>query len=354
VTHRKYRSNKNTYHEIRSVSDRLCKEFELSVIEPQATKTYGKSYDAYRPDQTSGSWRDKLKTAIDNLIPEANDFEHLLKLMEQQGYKIKRGKHISFCAEGQERYTRMKSIGEGYTEEEIKKRISEKPERKSVEPQHEGATETVYPTQTEKPETIKPLIDIAGNPIYAESRGLEQWARLQNLKNSAAAFNLMMNYGGMEAFMKLYNDCKTDVDTITNGIEANKEQIKAHGYLRKELVTYNRTKPIYKEYTEHKTKFFQDRFRKKHESDIIAHEFAEAELQSYPKPLPKIKDLDASVARYKTANVNNNTVLTKKKAELNQLKTIHNYLYHLKLTHEPPPPPREQTHTRKRSYDLDR
>ena len=42
VTHKKYRSNKNTYHEIRNTSDRLCKEYELSVIIPQG---FGKSYD---------------------------------------------------------------------------------------------------------------------------------------------------------------------------------------------------------------------------------------------------------------------------------------------------------------------
>jgi len=152
VTHKKYRSNKNTYHEIRNISDKLCKEYELSVIEPQETKTYGKSYDRYRPDQTSGSWRDKLKAAIDSLIPEAKDFEDLLRLMEQQGYKIKRGKHISFCAEGQERFTRMKSIGEGYTEEEIKKLIAEKPERRPEEKapptMPKGVTETVTPSLT--------------------------------------------------------------------------------------------------------------------------------------------------------------------------------------------------------------
>jgi hypothetical protein len=354
VTHTKYRSNINTYHEIRNISDKLCKEYELSVIEPQATKTYGKSYDSYRPDQTSGSWRQKLQATIDSLIPQANDFEDLLKLMEAQGYKIKRGKHISFCAPEQERFTRMKSIGEGYTEEEIRKRILEKPEHKTTEPPRRRSNESLPPAQAEKPETIKPLIDIAGNRKFAESKGLTHWAKLQNLKNSAAAFSMMMSYGGMEAFMKLYTDCKNDVATIENGIAANNEQIKAIGYWRKDIITYNRTKPIYKEYEE--TKFFKERFLKKHESDITAHELAEAELRNYPRPLPKVKELDARIKRLKAANVNNHNALTPKKAELKQLSNIHGYLYHLNLTHQPPPPPREQeqTRTRKRSNDFDR
>ena len=353
VTHNKYRSNKNTYHEIRNISDKLCKEYELSVIEPQKTKTYGKSYDSYRPDQTSGSWRQKLQATIDSLIPEAKDFEDLLKLMEAQGYKVKRGKHISFCAPGQERFTRMKSIGEGYTEEEIRKRIAEKPERKTIEPPRRRSNESLHQTPSEKPETLKPLIDI-DTPKFAESKGLTHWAKLQNLKNSAAAFSMMMEYGGMEAFLKLLTDCRNDVATIENGIAANNEHIKAIRYLRDDIVTYNRTKPIYREYQE--TKFFKDRFLKKHESDITAHELAASELRQYPKPLPTVKTLDERIAKLKAANVNNHKALAPKKAELKQLSNIHSYLYHLKLTHQPPPPPREQeqAHTRKRSNDLDR
>ena len=188
VTHKKYRSNKNTYHEIRNISDRLCKEYELSVIEPQANRTYGKSYAKYNPEKTSGSWRNKLQAAIDNCIPLSNDFDELLELLRAQGYEIKRGKHISFKAEGQERFSRLKSLGVGYLEDEIRAKIQRKRE-------HDSEKKTA-PTST----GIKPLIDIAGNPKFAENRGLEQWARIQNLKNSSIAFHLMLSYGGMEAF----------------------------------------------------------------------------------------------------------------------------------------------------------
>ena len=371
VTHKKYRSNKNTYHEIRGISDRLCKENELSVIVPQGR---GKSYDSYKPDQTSGSWKSKLQAAIDGLIPEAKDFEHLLKLMEARGYRIKRGKYISFSAEGQERFTRAKSLGEGYAEEEIKKRILEKPERKPEEispptmpppevrsetrptmpPIPKGSNETLPTAPTEKPKTIKPLLDIAGNPKYAESRGLEQWAKLQNLKNSAAAFNLMMEYGGMEAFNKLLNDCRTYVATIENGIKANSERVTGLKYVRDDIKTYHRTRPVYKEYTEIKMKFFKDRFYKKNSGEIIEHENALIALRDCKRPLRKVEDINAEIKRIEAANVNNNKTLAIKKAELNQLGIVHSYLYYLKLEHEPPPPPREQTRTHKRSYGLDR
>jgi hypothetical protein len=351
VTHKKYRSNKNTYHEIRNVSDRLCKENELSVIIP--TSKYSKNYVNANPDNTTQSWKSKLQAAIDNLIPQAKDFEELLKLMEAQGYKIKRGKHISFSAEGQERFTRAKSLGEDYTEEAIRRRILEKPERRPEEKTPPTITPPLAPV--EKPPTVKPLIDIAGNPIYAESRGLEQWARLQNLKNTVAAFNLMMNYGGMEAFMKLLTDCRTYVETVENGIKANSERIAGLKYLRDDIATYHRTRPIYKQYEDTKTNFFKERFRTKHQSEIIQHENADIALRDWKRPLPKLKDIGAEITRIEAANVNNNKTLTKKKTELKQLGIIHSYLHHLQRTHEPPPPPREQTQTRtrKRSNDID-
>jgi hypothetical protein len=253
----------------------------------------------------------------------------------------------------------MKSIGEGYTEEEIKKRISEKPERRAddIEPPpiRKGVNDTFTPALTEKPKTIKPLIDIAGNPIYAESRGLEQWARLQNLKNTAAAFNLMMSYGGMTEFLKLITDCKADIATVENGIEANKERIQQLEWMRNDIATYNRTLPIYREYEGIKIQFFKDRFLKKNEVEISDHEIAKRALKGFKRPLRKVSDINAEIMKIRAANEGNNkNYLTQKKAELKQLGVVHDYLHFLKREHEPPPPPREQTRTRKRSYDLDR
>lgn len=255
--------------------------------------------------------------------------------------------------------------------EAIKKKILEKPEPKAEEktvvvaesppikapPQATPPPKPKPPAITspvEKPKEIKPLIDIAGNPKYAESRGLEQWARLQNLKNSAHAFMLMQEYGGLQVFNKLYSACKTDIETITNAIEANKERLTAYKYLRKDVADFHRTKDIYKQYREIKNTFFQDRFRRKHEDEIIEHENAALALRDYERPLPKIKDIDERIERLKAANVTNNKSLAIKKKELNQLKNIHAYLHEIKREHEPPTLPREQTRTRKRSNDLDR
>jgi hypothetical protein len=364
-THKRYRSNKGTYHAIREKSDRLCKENRLSVIVQQGeNKSYGKSYGNHYPEKTSSSYRDKLKAAIDNLIPRCGSFEDLLTLMESQGYKIKRGKHISFQAPGQERFTRSKSLGEGYAEEEIKSRIANKEiavsKKKVAEPSPQAVTAVLVTPPVEKLKEIKPFLDIAGNPKFAESRGLEQWAKIQNLKNLAAAFSLVQEYGGMDAFMELCHACRIEVETIENGIEANNEQIKAWGYLRKDIETYKRTMPVYRQYREMKraknniTFFGKDKaeeFRRLHEDDISDHELARAELKGYERPLYSNAAINAEIEKIKAANVRNKKGLTQKKSELSQFGKVHSYLFDLDRQHRPKPE-RQQQRTRSRSNDI--
>jgi hypothetical protein len=169
----------------------------------------------------------------------------------------------------------------------------------------------------------------------------------------------MMSYGGMEAFNKVYADCRTDVDTITNGIQANNDRIKGLGYLRTDIQTYHRTKPVYTQYRDMKkaknniTFFGKDKaeeFRNSNESDIIAHENARNDLKGY-KTLPKVETINAEITKIKSANVTNNKSLAIKKAELKQFGIVHDYLHYLRREHEPPPPQREPKQ-QKRSNDI--
>ena len=121
VDHHAYKSYKKIYYDMREASDRLCKENGLSVIPPSQGK--GMSYKEYTEAKRGTSWKQKLKQTIDRNIIMAKDYDEFLKLMQDAGYEIKTGKYISFRAEGQERFTRAKTIGENYTEERIKDAI---------------------------------------------------------------------------------------------------------------------------------------------------------------------------------------------------------------------------------------
>jgi len=120
--HKHYHSNKRSYHYIRRTSDRLCQEHGLSVIVPGQDQ--GKSYIEHQAAQNGTSYKAKLKATIDRLIPAVADFEDLLRRLQRDGYEIKRGKYVSAKAPGQERFTRLKTLGVDYTEEALAARIA--------------------------------------------------------------------------------------------------------------------------------------------------------------------------------------------------------------------------------------
>ena len=125
VDYHKYNSNKRSYYGIRNISDKLCRENGLSVVIP-GKGSKGKSYAEYQAEKTGTSWKGKLKIAVDTLIPQVASFEELLQRLQAAGYEIKPGKYISCRAPGQERFTRIKTLGADYTEEAIKERIAGK------------------------------------------------------------------------------------------------------------------------------------------------------------------------------------------------------------------------------------
>ena len=125
VDYHKYNSNKRSYYGIRNMSDKLCREHGLSVVVP-SRGSKGKSYAEYQAEKTGTSWKGKLKIAVDALIPQVSSFEELLSKLQAAGYEIKPGKYISCRAPGQERFTRLKTLGADYTEEAIRERISGK------------------------------------------------------------------------------------------------------------------------------------------------------------------------------------------------------------------------------------
>ena len=108
VDYHKYNSNKRSYYGIRNMSDKLCRENGLSVVVP-GKGSKGKSYAEYQAEKVGTSWKDKLKIAVDTLIPQVASFEELLQRLQAAGYEIKPGKYISCRAPGQERFTRLKT-----------------------------------------------------------------------------------------------------------------------------------------------------------------------------------------------------------------------------------------------------
>ena len=172
VTGKCYQSNKRSYHQIRYQSDKLCKENSLSVIDEyyerfkKKYKTNGKSWYENEQAKNGTSWKSKLQFDIDRMIKQSKDWDEFLKKMADIGYEIKHGKHIAFKYKDKERFTRAKTIGQDYTEERLKERISENANQKKF---------TVK-------KRVGNIIDIKNNEKAQSSKRYEFWATKHNLR----------------------------------------------------------------------------------------------------------------------------------------------------------------------------
>ena len=257
VDYKKYHSNKQSYHLIRRTSDRICKEHGLSVVEPGQDK--GKSYAEYQAERQGNSYKAKLKLAIDTLIPQAADFEELLKQLQQMGYEVKRGKYISCRASGQERFTRLKTLGAAYTEEAITERI------KGV------YAAKAKPIQDDT--RIRLVVDIENNIKAQQSAGYERWAKIHNLKQAAKTFNFLAEHK-IEYYSDLESkiaDIMTSHDQAAKAIKEVEQRMTQLSLLLKHTATYRQLKPLYEQYRKSPDK---EKYLRGHESEIILFETA--------------------------------------------------------------------------------
>ena len=117
----KYNDNKKTLSEIREHSDRVCHAFG---IQPRMNnKHLGMSYKEWDARRKGASWKEQIRREIDTLVLSSKNFDELAAELEAKGYEIKYGAHTAVRAPGQKRFTRLRTIGDDYTIENIKSRI---------------------------------------------------------------------------------------------------------------------------------------------------------------------------------------------------------------------------------------
>ena len=120
-TYRKFNCHKNVFKEIRAISDELCKENGLSIVENPKGK--GKHYKEWLENEKGTSWKAYIKDTLDELIDKVKSFDELKTEMTNRGFEIKEGKHLAFKAPNQQRFCNGKTLGNNYIKEAIIKRI---------------------------------------------------------------------------------------------------------------------------------------------------------------------------------------------------------------------------------------
>ena len=307
VDYHAYKSYKRIYYDMREVSDRLCKENGLSVIPPSQNK--GMGYKEYTEAKRGTSWKQKLKQTIDRIVITAKDYDDFLRLMQEAGYEIKTDKYISFRAEGQERFTRSKTIGENYTEERIKERIAGRTPRRN-------RRQTV-------PKGISLIGDIQERIRLIDSKGYEYKAKLTILKEAARTLNYLtennlLQYADLEKKVEDVHSSYDRTGKELKGVEARLREVQP---LIKNISNYQRLKPVYDAFQKAKDK---PSFKAKHEAELVIFEAARSTLLAMQgdEKLPSLKTLQAEQQRLLDEQQRLYDERAKLKKEVKQIETI--------------------------------
>ncbi len=277
INHQKYHDCKKTYYNIRSLSDDLCREHELSVITPEEKR--GKTYKEWQAGKNGSAWKEQLKSDIDEAIKTAATYEDCMELIRAKGYEIKgedfgekAHKFISFRPLDRERFVRgsAKSLGAEYTKEQIKERITEKALTKDKK-------RVPFPTRKKpivRDYSKKNLIDTTGDK-FAESPGLKHWADIQNLKIAAAAYSQTGSISELEGQIAAKSAL---AKTARTSLVETERQLKDLGQVLKYAEQYKTNRIYHIRYQKSKDK---DRYLRQHETELLLHDGAENMLKRF-------------------------------------------------------------------------
>lgn len=279
---RKFRDFHNSGLALQKLSDIICVEHGLSIIEkkPYAQRVRRADYPRRR------SFRDEIRNSIDGILEKKpKDFETFLCLLEQEGYSCKRGKYISLRKEGQQSYIRLRSLGDGYTEEDIRSIFQGK---KAVQSRSKKI-------QTSNPRKINLLVDI-DEKLQAKGPGYQRWATVYNLKQMAQTI-LFLKEHKIEELEQLEARAKQETEEfnqLQEKMKSAEERLTEIAALKKHIINYAKTRDVYAEY---RKSGYSSTFYESHMQEIVLHKLARIAFdKAGMKKLPKIKELTAEYA----------------------------------------------------------
>ena len=278
---RKFRNFWGSSKAIRRLSDTLCIQNGLSIIEQP--KGHSKSYNKWLGNEAKTSQRDVLREAIDAaLARQPKDFEELLTMLQRGGWEVKRGKRIGLKGKGQERFKRLDSLGEDYSEAALRAIIAGEKEH------HPREKKTVQPMRQ-----VNLLVDIQAKLQAGKGTGFERWAKVFNLKQMAQTLNYLSENNLMNI-----EDLTAKTDAATARVhelqvtirETEKRMAELHA-LKGHIINYVKTREVYAAY---RMAGYSKKFVAEHEQEIKLHQAAKEAFSALGKQkIPKVKEIRA-------------------------------------------------------------
>ena len=309
---RKFRNFWGSSFALRRLSDRLCLENGLSIVENPKPRSKGKfrNYGEWQDGQKKPlTYQDRLRAAIDSaLAKKPADFPAFLSLMEQAGYEVKQRRGaISFRAPGQERFTRLRSdtLGEGYSETDIRAALSGSRQRPG------------QPRQK-----INLAIDIQSR-LQGKGPGYERWAKVFNLKQMAAALAYLQD-NGLTDYEQLEQKATAATERfhkLSDQIKSTEAALHTNMELKAATVQYAKTRPVFEKY---KASKYSKKFLAEHEADIELYRAACADFKAIlgGAKLPKMDTLKEEGHKLAEQKKKLYAEYRKAKADMQEVTTI--------------------------------
>ena len=274
---------------VQRLSDLICLEHQLSIIEKKPYRERQKSI-VYPPKESN---RDRLCGVIDTILAEKpGDYETFLQKLEQQGYEVKRGKHTAVKGKGQKRFIRFRTLGTNYGEDEIKAVLEGKTKHRP------------YQKKPSQEQPFQLLVDIQGKMAEGKSVGYKKWATKFNLKEMSKTLLFLQEQkiSSAEELRERAAAATERYHAMGDSIKAAEARLTEIAVLKAHIINYAKTRLVYDDY---RKSGYSKRFLEAHREEITLHKAAKAAFdEAGLQKLPRVKELDAEFAE----------LLTKKKA----------------------------------------
>ena len=307
---RKFRNFWGSSKAIRRLSDTLCIQNGLSIIEQP--KGHSKSYNKWLGNEAKTSQRDGLREALDAaLARQPKDFEELLTMLQRGGWEVKRGKRISLKGKGQERFKRLDSLGEDYSEAALRAIIAGEKEH------HPREKKTVQPMRQ-----VNLLVDIQAKLQAGKGAGYERWAKVFNLKQMAQTLNYLSenNLMNIEDLTAKTDAAIARVHELQVTIRETEKRMAELHTLKGHIINYVKTREVYAAY---RMAGYSKKFVAEHEQEIKLHQAAKEAFSALgTQKIPKVKEIQAEYDELKEKKKQAYAAYHQAQDEMRQLLTV--------------------------------
>lgn len=276
---------------LQRTSDLLCLENGLSVIEPKPYREREK-HTEYPQKQTI---RSVICSDIDAAISQKpTNLEELLKLLEEAGYEIKRGKNISLRGKNQQRFIRLNSLEKGYCQQDLIDFFSSEKSQPEKAVQQKNFSKKKSRSLTLD---IQSRLQKLAKVPEGKGAGYQRWASVYNLKQMSKTLLFLRDYkiDSLDQLDALASEMTTKRDSLLSSVQASEKRLEKIEVLRKHIINYSKTRSVYEKY---RRSGYSKKFLEAHREAITLHKAAKQAFDELGvRKIPRVKELSAEYAQ---------------------------------------------------------